>query len=110
MNDRALRSAVVGLGGINGGPSREERWVIIPGSEVMAILCLATDLMDLEARLGRIIVGLTRERKPVTASRVSKICCGSRRTAMDAQGNRSSEWRDISASALRTWRRRSRPN
>jgi formate--tetrahydrofolate ligase len=68
MNDRALRSAVVGLGGINGGPSREERWVIIPGSEVMAILCLASDLMDLEARLGRIIVGLTRERKPVTAA------------------------------------------
>ena len=68
MNDRALRSAVVGLGGLNGGPAREERWVIIPGSEVMAILCLAGDLSDLEARLGRIIVGLTRDRKPVTAS------------------------------------------
>ena len=68
MNDRALRSAVVGLGGLNGGPAREERWVIIPGSEVMAILCLASDLSDLEARLGRIIVGLTRDRKPVTAS------------------------------------------
>ncbi len=68
MNDRALRSAVVGLGGLLGGPSREERWVIIPGSEVMAILCLATDLSDLEARCGRIIVGLTRDRKPVTAA------------------------------------------
>jgi len=68
MNDRALRSAVVGLGGLNGGPSREERWVIIPGSEVMAILCLSTDLADLEARCGRIIVGLTRDRKPVTAA------------------------------------------
>jgi formate--tetrahydrofolate ligase len=68
MNDRALRSAVVGLGGLNGGPSREERWVIIPGSEVMAILCLAADLRDLEARCGRIIVGLTRDRKPVTAA------------------------------------------
>ncbi|HEX9893796.1 MAG TPA: formate--tetrahydrofolate ligase [Gemmatimonadales bacterium] len=67
MNDRALRSAVVGLGGLNGGPTREERWVIIPGSEVMAILCLAADLPDLEARCGRIIVGLTRDRKPVTA-------------------------------------------
>ena len=55
MNDRALRSAVVGLGGLNGGPSREERWVIVPGSEIMAVLCLATDLSDLEARLGRII-------------------------------------------------------
>jgi formate--tetrahydrofolate ligase len=68
MNDRALRSAVVGLGGINGGPSREERWVIIPGSEVMAILCLSKDLKDLEERCGRIIVGLTRDRKPVRAA------------------------------------------
>jgi formate--tetrahydrofolate ligase len=68
MNDRALRSAVIGLGGLNGGPTREERWVIIPGSEVMAILCLATDLTDLEARLSRIIVGLTRDKRPVTAA------------------------------------------
>ena len=67
MNDRALRSIIVGLGGLNGGPSREERFVIVPGSEIMAILCLATDVSDLEQRLGRIIVGLTRERKPVTA-------------------------------------------
>jgi len=68
MNDRALRQIVVGLGGLNGGPSREERFVIVPGSEVMAILCLASDLADLEARLGRIVVGLTRDRKPVTAA------------------------------------------
>jgi formate--tetrahydrofolate ligase len=68
MNDRALRSAVIGLGGINGGPAREERWVIIPGSEVMAILCLSKDLRDLEERCGRIIVGLTRDRKPVRAA------------------------------------------
>jgi formate--tetrahydrofolate ligase len=67
MNDRALRSAVVGLGGLNGGPAREERWVIIPGSEVMAILCLAKDLADLEARCARIIVGVTRDRKPIRA-------------------------------------------
>ncbi len=67
MNDRALRQIVIGLGGLNGGPSREERFVIVPGSEVMAILCLATDLADLERRLSRIIVGLTRDRKPVTA-------------------------------------------
>jgi formate--tetrahydrofolate ligase len=67
MNDRALRQVVVGLGGLNGGPAREDRFVIVPGSEVMAILCLASDLADLEARLGRIIVGLTRERQPVTA-------------------------------------------
>ena len=68
MNDRALRSIVISLGGINAGPVREDRFVIVPGSEVMAILCLATDLQDLEQRIGRIIVGLTRERKPVTAA------------------------------------------
>jgi formate--tetrahydrofolate ligase len=68
MNDRALRSMVISLGGINAGPVREERFVIVPGSEIMAILALATDLSDLEARLGRIIVGLTRDRKPVTAA------------------------------------------
>jgi len=68
MNDRALRQAVVGLGGLNGGFPREERWVIVPGSEVMAILCLASDLQDLEARCGRIIVGLTRDRTPVRAA------------------------------------------
>ncbi len=68
MNDRALRQIVVGLGGLNGGPSREERFVIVPGSEVMAILCLATDLQDLEARLARIVVGFTREKKPITAA------------------------------------------
>ena len=67
MNDRALRSIVVGLGGMNGGPSREDRYVIVPGSEIMAILCLASDIVDLERRLARIIVGVTRDRKPVTA-------------------------------------------
>jgi formate--tetrahydrofolate ligase len=68
MNDRSLRSIVISLGGINAGPVREERFVIVPGSEIMAILALATDLSDLETRLGRIIVGLTRDRKPVTAA------------------------------------------
>jgi formate--tetrahydrofolate ligase len=68
MNDRALRHIVAGLGGLNGGVARDERFVIVPASEVMAILCLATDLADLEARLGRIVVGLTRDRAPVTAS------------------------------------------
>jgi formate--tetrahydrofolate ligase len=67
MNDRALRSIVISLGGINAGPVREDRFVIVPGSEIMAILALATDLQDLEARISRIIVGFTRERKPVTA-------------------------------------------
>ncbi|HEX2638829.1 MAG TPA: formate--tetrahydrofolate ligase [Gemmatimonadales bacterium] len=67
MNDRALRSIVVSLGGINAGPVREDRFVIVAGSEIMAILALASDLADLEARISRIIVGLTRDRKPVTA-------------------------------------------
>jgi formate--tetrahydrofolate ligase len=68
MNDRALRQIIVGLGGTNGGPTREERFVIIPGSEVMAIMALATSLSDLEARLARIIVGLTQTRTGVRAS------------------------------------------
>jgi len=67
MNDRALRSIIIGMGGLNGGPTREERFVIVPGSEIMAILCLATDLPDLEQRLARVIVGLTRDKKPVRA-------------------------------------------
>jgi formate--tetrahydrofolate ligase len=70
MNDRALRSIVISLGGINAGPVREDRFVIVPGSEIMAILALASDLSDLEARISRIIVGLTRDRKPVTAGQL----------------------------------------
>jgi len=69
MNDRALRDCVIGLGGVANGVVREERWVIIPASEVMAILALATSQADLEARLSRIIVGGTAgaDRKPVRA-------------------------------------------
>src|ERR671933_439821 len=69
MNDRALRSCVIGLGGVADGVPREERFVIIPASEVMAIVALATDPQDLEARLARVIVGATAgaERKPVRA-------------------------------------------
>ena len=67
MNDRALRKIVVGLGGPLGGIPREESFVITAASEVMAILCLARNLADLEERLGRIIVGYTRARTPVHA-------------------------------------------
>jgi formate--tetrahydrofolate ligase len=70
MNDRALRNIVVGLGGVNGGPTREERFVIIPGSEVMAIMALATGLADLEQRLARVIVGLRGDKTAVRASDV----------------------------------------
>jgi formate--tetrahydrofolate ligase len=70
MNDRALRDCVIGLGGVANGVVREERFVIIPASEVMAIVALASDRTDLEARLGRIIVGATmgEERTPIRAS------------------------------------------
>ena len=69
MNDRALRDCVIALGGAANGVTREERWVIIPASEVMAIVALATSLQDLEERLGRIIVGATAgvKRTPVHA-------------------------------------------
>jgi formate--tetrahydrofolate ligase len=67
MNDRALRNVVVGLGGTGNGPTREERFVITPASEIMAILCLATSRKDLEERLARIIVGTTSEKQPVRA-------------------------------------------
>jgi len=56
------------IGGLNAGPAREERFVIIPGSEIMAIMALATGIEDLERRLARIIVGLTPDRQPVRAS------------------------------------------
>jgi formate--tetrahydrofolate ligase len=59
MNDRSLRQAVIGLGGTANGIAREERWVIIPASEVMAIVALAGSREDLLDRLGRIIVGAT---------------------------------------------------
>ena len=68
MNDRALRSIIVGLGGTNAGPTREDRFVIIPGSEVMAIMALTTGVDDLEQRCARVIVGLTRDKAPVRAS------------------------------------------
>jgi formate--tetrahydrofolate ligase len=69
MNDRALRNAVIGLGGMANGVVREEHWVIIPASEVMAIVALATSRSDLEDRLGRIMVGATAgsARNPVRA-------------------------------------------
>src|ERR671938_2147458 len=67
MNDRALRSIVNSLGGVANGFPREDGFDITVASEVMAIFCLATDLNDLKRRLGDIIVGYTRDRKPVRA-------------------------------------------
>src|SRR6201998_3182186 len=67
MNDRALREIVCSLGGVANGYPREAGFDITVASEVMAIFCLANDLDDLKTRLGNIIVGYTRERKPVRA-------------------------------------------
>ncbi|MCG8621855.1 MAG: formate--tetrahydrofolate ligase, partial [Proteobacteria bacterium] len=66
MNDRALREIVCNLGGVANGFPREAGFDITVASEVMAILCLATDMADLEKRLGDIIVGYRRDRSPVT--------------------------------------------
>jgi formate--tetrahydrofolate ligase len=67
MNDRALRSVVSSLGGVANGFPREDGFDITVASEVMAIFCLAKDLDDLKARLANIVVGYTRDRKPVRA-------------------------------------------
>jgi formate--tetrahydrofolate ligase len=67
MNDRALRQIVSSLGGPTNGYPREDGFDITVASEVMAILCLATSLEDLERRLANIVVGQTRDRQPVTA-------------------------------------------
>jgi formate--tetrahydrofolate ligase len=68
VNDRALREIVTSLGGVANGFPREAGFDITVASEIMAIFCLATDLADLERRLGRVVVGQTRERKNVTAA------------------------------------------
>jgi formate--tetrahydrofolate ligase len=67
MNDRALRDVVVSLGGTANGYPREDGFDIVVASEVMAIFCLATSVEDLKKRLGNIVVGYTREQKPITA-------------------------------------------
>lgn len=67
MNDRALRFVNVGLGGKINGVPREDGFQITVASEVMAILCLASDLEDLKERLGSILVAYTYDNKPVYA-------------------------------------------
>jgi formate--tetrahydrofolate ligase len=68
MNDRALREVVCSLGGPGNGYPRQDGFDIVVASEVMAIFCLATSLEDLKKRLGNIVVGYTREQKPVRAA------------------------------------------
>jgi len=67
MNDRALREIVCSLGGVANGYPREAGFDITVASEVMAIFCLARDIEDLKEKLGNIIIGYTRERKPIRA-------------------------------------------
>jgi len=71
MNDRALREITAALGGPGNGYPREAGFDITVASEVMAIFCLAMDLDDLERRLGNIVVGYTREKKPITAAQLN---------------------------------------
>ncbi len=70
LNDRALRSVVVGLGGPGNGFPREDGFDITVASEVMAIFCLARSLEDLEDRLGRMVVAQNRARQPITAGQL----------------------------------------
>ncbi|HEV7910006.1 MAG TPA: formate--tetrahydrofolate ligase [Methylocella sp.] len=67
MNDRALRQITVALGGPANGYPREDGFDIVVASEIMAIFCLATSIRDLKNRLGRIVVGYTRDQKPIHA-------------------------------------------
>lgn len=73
MNDRVLRNVVVGLGGKTDGVVREDHFIITVASEIMAILCLASDMADLKERLGRIIVAYDYQGKPVTAADLNAV-------------------------------------
>ena len=73
VNDRALRETVVSLGGVANGFPREDGFDITVATEVMAVFCLASDIDDLEARLGRMIVAYTRDREPVTAGQIKAV-------------------------------------
>ena len=66
MNDRALRNVIVGLGGPTNGVPREDHFDITVASEVMAVLCLATSLEDFKARIARMVIAYTYDKKPVT--------------------------------------------
>ncbi|MBR6535897.1 MAG: formate--tetrahydrofolate ligase [Lachnospiraceae bacterium] len=73
MNDRALRNIVIGMGKKADGVVREDHFIITVASEIMAILCLATDMDDLKARLGRIIVAYDYDGNPVTAEQLKAV-------------------------------------
>ena len=73
MNDRVLRNIVVGLGNKMDGVVREDHFVITVASEIMAVLCLASDMEDLKLRLGRMVVAYDRSGKPVTAKDINAV-------------------------------------
>ncbi len=73
MNDRVLRNIVIGMGTKGDGVVREDHFVITVASEIMAVLCLATDMKDLKARLARIIVAYTYDGSPVTAQDIKAV-------------------------------------
>ncbi|MCT9094832.1 formate--tetrahydrofolate ligase [Haloarchaeobius sp. HME9146] len=73
VNDRALRETVVGLGGTTNGPPREDSFCITAASELMAVLCLATDIADLKARVGRVIVAYDTDGEPVTVADLDAV-------------------------------------
>jgi len=70
MNDRALRQINVGLGGVTRGVPREDGFDITVASEIMAVLCLATDLIDLKKKIANIIIGYTYDKEPVTVGQL----------------------------------------
>ena len=71
MNDRALRKTVCSLGSVGNGFPREDGFDIVVASEVMAIFCLATSLKDLKERMGKIVIGYNRKKKPILAKQVN---------------------------------------
>ena len=73
MNDRVLRNIVVGLGSKVDGTVREDHFVITVASEIMAVLCLATDMKDLKERLGKMVVAYNYQGQPVTASDINAV-------------------------------------
>ena len=68
MNDRALREIIASLGGVGNGYPRSDGFDIVVASEIMAIFCLATSIEDLKEKIGKIVVGYTKDKKPVLAS------------------------------------------
>jgi formate--tetrahydrofolate ligase len=73
LNDRALRHTIIGLGGVLEGVPREDGFDITPASEVMAALCLAESYDDLRARIGRMIVAMTSDAQPITATSLKAV-------------------------------------